>query len=178
VKAEAHHRFRGDPFVSNGNTKLKTILTTVAMMIFSFANYYGQTTEGRVSDVACTKPPRAAGLTREEQALFDKGLVMQTYNPDEHSRHFITRVDAVTDGKTGKERKLESPRALLCFVFGKEDAEPARKEGRSMAESHRDRSQAEQFLFAQGREKYHDHFFTRCYVEEGLNAYDKAAKSH
>ena len=148
------------------------------MMIVAFANYYGQTIEGRVPDVAGIKPPRAEALTSEEQALFDKGLVMQTYNPDEHSGHFITRVDAVKDGKTGKERKIESPKALLCFVFGKEDAEPARKEGRSIAESHHDRSQAEQSLFAHGQEKYHDRFFTRCYVQEGLDAYDRALKSH
>ena len=27
---------------------------------------------------------------------------MQMYKPDEHSRHFIAHIDAVTDAKTGK----------------------------------------------------------------------------
>ena len=43
-----------------------------------------------------------------------------------------------------------------------------------MAEFHYDRYQAEQFLFAEGWDKYHDRFFTRCYVQEGDNAYDEA----
>jgi hypothetical protein len=30
--------------------------------------------------------------------------------------------------------------------------------------------QAEQFLFAEGWDKYHDRYFTRCYVQEGENA--------
>ncbi len=38
-------------------------------------------------------------------------------------------------------------------------------------------SQAYEFLFAQGWDKYHDRFFTRCYVQEGEAAYDKAVKS-
>jgi len=121
---------------------------------------------------------KADTLTAEEQALVDKGAVMEMYKPDEHSRHFIAHVDSVTDPKTGKPRKMSNnPQALVCFVFGLEDAEPARKEGRSMAECHYSPAQAHDFLFAQGWDKYRDRFFTRCYVQEGEAAYDKAAQS-
>jgi hypothetical protein len=119
----------------------------------------------------------AGDLTSEEQALVDKGSTMQMYKPDEHSRHFIARIDSVTDPKTGKTRKIANPQPVLCFIFGMEDAEPARREGRSMGEFHYTRPEAEQFLFAQGWDKYHDRFFTRCYIQEGENAYDKALKS-
>jgi hypothetical protein len=100
------------------------------------------------------------------------------YKPDEHSRHFIAHIDSATDPKSGKTRTIPSnAQIVLCFVFGIEDAEPARKEGRSMAEFHYSRSQAHEFLFAQGWDKYHDRFFTRCYVQEGENAYDQAVKA-
>jgi hypothetical protein len=121
---------------------------------------------------------KADTLTAEEQALVDKGAVMEMYKPDEHSRHFIAHIDSVTDPKTKKASKTaNNPQAVVCFVFGIEDAEPARKEGRSMAEFHYGRSQAHEFLFAQGWDKYHDRFFTRCYVQEGENAYDQAVKA-
>ena len=117
-------------------------------------------------------------LTKEEQALVNKGAVMEMYKPDEHSRHFIAHIDSVTDPKTKKASKTaNNPQAVVCFVFGMEDAEPARKEGRSMAECHYSPSQAHEFLFAQGWDKYHDRFFTRCYVQEGEAAYDKAAET-
>ena len=118
---------------------------------------------------------KADELTPEEQALVNKGAVMEMYKPDEHSRHFIADITAVRDGKTGKAFNTKNPSRVLCFVFGMEDAEPAREEGRSMAEFHYSRSQAEQFLFAEGWDKYHDRFFTRCYVQEGENAYDRKA---
>jgi hypothetical protein len=117
----------------------------------------------------------ADDLTSEEQALVNKGAVMEMYKPDEHSRHFIAHITAVRDGKTGEKRNANAPDAAVCFVFGMEDAEPARTEGRSMAEFHYSRSQAEQFLFAEGWDKYHDRFFTRCYVQEGKDAYDHKA---
>jgi hypothetical protein len=117
-------------------------------------------------------------LTAEEQALADKGAVMEMYKPDEHSRHFIARIDAVTDPKTGKKRQMaKNSQAVLCYVFGIEDAEPAREQGRSMAEFKYSPSQAHEFLFAQGWDKYHDRFFTRCYVQEGENAYNAAVKT-
>jgi hypothetical protein len=117
-------------------------------------------------------------LTAEEQALVDKGATMEMYKPDEHSRHFIARIDSATDPQTGKTRKIpKDSQAVLCFVFGIEDAEPAREQGRSMAEFRYTSSQAHEFLFAQGWDKYHDRFFTRCYVQEGENAYDTAVKA-
>jgi hypothetical protein len=118
-------------------------------------------------------------LTKEEQALVNKGAVMQMYKPDEHSRHFIAHIDSATDLRTGEIRKIpnDSQAVVVCFVFGIEDAEPAREEGRCMAECHYSPSQAHEFLFAQGWDKYHDRFFTRCYVQEGELAYGKAVKA-
>ena len=117
-------------------------------------------------------------LTREEQALVDKGAVMEMYKPDEHSGHFIAHIDSVTEPKTGKARNIPNKsQAVVCFVFGVEDAQPAREQGRSMAQCHYSPSQAHEFLFAQGWDKYHDRFFTRCYVQEGEDAYNKAANA-
>src|ERR1700730_11696387 len=90
---------------------------------------------------------RSDTLTAEEQALVDKGAFMEMYKPDEHSRHFIAHIDSVKDGETGKTRKIskDALHALVCFVFGIEDAKPARDEGRSMAECHYTPSQAHEF---------------------------------
>ena len=120
----------------------------------------------------------AESFTKEEQALINKGMTMEMYKPDEHSRHFIAHIDSVTDPKTGETRKTaKNPQLLVCFVFGMEDARPARDEGKSMAECHYTHDQAHEFLFAQGWDKYHDRFFTRCYVQEGENAYEDALKT-
>ncbi len=103
---------------------------------------------------------------------------MEMYKPDEHSGHFIAHIDSVTDPKTGKARNIPNKsQPVLCFVFGIEDAQPAREQGRSMAECHYSPSQAHEFLFAQGWDKYHDRFFTRCYVQEGEDAYNKAVNA-
>ena len=116
-------------------------------------------------------------LTEEEQVLVDKGAIMQLYKPDEHSRHFIAHIDSVTDPQTGRARNAPNKsQTVVCFIFGIEDAEPAREQGRSMAEFHYSPSQAHEFLFAQGWDKYHDRFFTRCYVQEGETVYDKAVR--
>jgi hypothetical protein len=121
---------------------------------------------------------QADTLTKEEQGLVNKGAVMEMYKPDEHSRHFIAHIDSVTNPKTGKTRNIPNKsQVVVCFVFGIEDAEPAREQGRSMAEFHYIPSQAHEFLFAQGWDKYHDRFFTRCYVQEGEDAYDTALKA-
>ena len=121
---------------------------------------------------------QADTLTAEEQALVNKGAVMEMYKPDEHSRHFIAHIDSVTDPKTGKARNVpDKSQSVVCYVFGIEDAEAAREQGRSMAEFHYSLSQAHEFLFAQGWDKYHDRFFTRCYVQEGEDAYNTAVKS-
>jgi hypothetical protein len=117
-------------------------------------------------------------LTKEEQDLVEKGAIMQMYKPDEHSRHFIAHIDSAKDPQTGKTRKIpKDSQKVVCFVFGIEDAESAREQGRSMAEFHYSSSQAHEFLFAQGWDKYHDRFFTRCYVQEGENAYDEAVRA-
>jgi hypothetical protein len=121
---------------------------------------------------------KADKFTKEEQALLDKNRTMEMYKPDEHSRHFVARIESATDPKTGEKRKIsKDASAVLCFVFGMEDAQPAREQGRSMAESHYSPQQAHEFLFAQGWDKYHDRFFTRCYVQEGEEAYQKEIKA-
>jgi hypothetical protein len=121
---------------------------------------------------------KADKFTKEEQALLDKNRTMQMYKPDEHSRHFIARIESAADPKTGEKRKIsKDAQAVLCFVFGMEDAQPAREQGRSMGESHYSPEQAHEFLFAQGWDKYHDRFFTRCYVQEGEDAYQKELKA-
>lgn len=120
---------------------------------------------------------KADSFTKEEQALIKKNLVMQMYKPDEHSRHFIAQLESATDPKTGERRKLPKDKSVVCFVFGVEDAKPAREQGKSMAEFHYTPERAHEFLFAQGWDKYHDRFFTRCYVQEGENAYEAAVKA-
>jgi hypothetical protein len=121
---------------------------------------------------------QADKFSKEEKALLDKNRTMEMYKPDEHSRHFIARIDSTTDPKTGETRKFsKDAQAVLCFVFGIEDAKPARDEGRSMAECKYNPQQAHEFLFAEGWNKYHDRFFTRCYVQEGEASYEAAAKA-
>jgi hypothetical protein len=111
-----------------------------------------------------------ASLTAEEQALYDKGATMELFHPRDHSGHYIAHITATRNGKTGEIANMSDADAVLCFVFGMEDAEPARSEGRSMAESHYTPGEAEQFLFAEGWDKYHDRFFTRAYIQEGMDA--------
>jgi len=148
-----------NPLLKTGKTQLRVLLLITASVI----------------PLKASEPER---LTAEEQALADKGAVMEMYKPDEHSRHFIAHIDSVTDPKTGKPRKMSNnSQNVVCFVFGVEDAEAARKEGRSMAEFQYSPSQAHEFLFAEGWDKYHDRFFTRCYVQEAENAYDEAIKA-
>jgi hypothetical protein len=121
---------------------------------------------------------QADKFTKEEQALLDKNRIMQMYKPDEHSRHFVAHIESAADPKTGEKRKIsEDASAVLCFVFGMEDAQPAREQGHSMAEFHYSPEQAHEFLFAQGWDKYHDRFFTRCYIQEGEDAYQKEVKA-
>src|SRR5205809_8017172 len=95
--------------------------------------------------------------------------------PGRQRRQFGARIESAADPKTGEKRKIsKDAQAVLCFVFGMEDAQPAREQGRSMAASHYSPEQAHEFLFAQGWDKYHDRFFTRCYVQEGEAAYEAA----
>src|ERR1700736_4950708 len=46
---------------------------------------------------------KADKFTKEEQALLDKNRIMQMYKPDEHSRHFIARIESAADPKTGEK---------------------------------------------------------------------------
>ena len=127
--------------------------------------------------LVCSHHAKAGDLSKQEQALVNKGAFMEMYKPDEHSRHFIAHISA-TDPRTDAAQKAtkKSP-AVVCFVFGMEDAKPAREEGKSMAECKYTAQQAHEFLFAQGWDKYHDRFFTRCYVQEGEAAYDQSIKA-
>ena len=111
-----------------------------------------------VSAHAFTQGP----LTAEEQALHDKNLIMEVYEPDNPSGHEVWN-----DEKTGSE---------LVYNFGIEDATAARDEGRSMAGFNYTKEMADKFLFAEGWDKYHDRFFTRAYVQEGMAAYTAARK--
>jgi hypothetical protein len=150
------------------------------MLEVGFSKAVAQNDQGRVKDVVTASKEfyKAFNLTPEEQTLVDKGAVMQSYKPGEHSRHFITTLDSVTDPQTGEKRKIDNPPKVICFVFGVEDAEPARKEGRRMAAAHYSRAKAGQTLSKQAQDKYHDRFFIRAYVQEGQNAYDEALKGH
>jgi hypothetical protein len=111
-------------------------------------------------------------LTAEEQALFDKGATMEMYEPSKHSGHQIVIIDIVPRDRN--RPKNSKPQRVLALIFGMEDAGPARSEGESMAAFNYSPSMAQQFLFAEGWDKYHDRYFTRAYVQEGMDAYSKA----
>jgi hypothetical protein len=114
-------------------------------------------------------------LSPEEQALYDKGAYQETYDTSKHSGHEIDHITATSpDGK--HENKLATPEAILSFNFGMEDAAVAREEGRNMAQAHYTPALAHEFLFAEGWDKYHDRFFTRCYFQEGQDAYEQAMR--
>jgi hypothetical protein len=152
---------------------VKTLLITLVVGLFAVTAVQAQQISDPVNDLMYQV---ANDLTPEEQALFDKGAIMEMFSPNEHSSHMITHLNAVKHGKNGKEQKIDNPEPLLCLVFGIEDATPAREEGKSMAEFRYSRPQAEQFLFAQAWDKYHDRFLTRAYVQEGEEAYAKALR--
>jgi hypothetical protein len=120
-------------------------------------------------------------LSSDEKNLYGRGFVIEMYEPKQPSRHYIDSVgiDAVAH-KTKHGFKMEKknlpPEPTLIIVFGKEDAAVARSEGRSMAESQYNGRMANQFLFAEGWDLYHDRFLTRAYVQEGMDAFNKALK--
>jgi hypothetical protein len=101
-------------------------------------------------------------LSAEEQALYNRGAFIELYEPNQHSGHLVLFIRPSGGGAKTK---------VVAFNFGIEDAQTARSEGRSMAQVRYTPMQAEQFLFAEGWDKYHDRFFTRAYVQEGLDAY-------
>jgi hypothetical protein len=127
---------------------------------------------------------RAGGLTfndlnPDEKALYDKGAIMELYEPNKPGGHYVDSVGITAvkrHTKSGEKLEKVPPEPILIFVFGIEDATAARSEGQSMAESHYSRSMAESFLLLEGWDKYHDRFFTRAYLQEGMNAYEKGRK--
>jgi hypothetical protein len=152
---------------------VKTLLITFVVGLCAITAAQAQQISAPVNDLMYQV---ANDLNSDEQALFDKGAIMEMFSPNEHSSHMITHIEAVKQGKKGKEHKMDNSEPVLCLVFGIEDATPAREEGKSMAEFRYSRSQAEQFLFAQAWDKYHDRFLTRAYVQEGEEAFNKALK--
>ena len=104
-------------------------------------------------------------ITDEAKALIDKGLIMEVYQPDKHSSCHVDYI--IADSKKTR---------VAILIFGMEDVGVARSQGISMAESKYTPDMAEQFLLAEGWSKYHDRFFTRAYVQEGMDAYEKAER--
>ena len=100
-------------------------------------------------------------LTAEEEALRAKGDIMEVYRPDEHSGY---QVGWIT-GPKGKGK------VLICN-FGLENVARARAQGREMKGFNYTPEMAQQFLFAQGWDESHDRFYTRAYVQEGMNGYN------
>lgn len=105
-------------------------------------------------------------LTRQEQALLDKGLTMELYRPTERSGH---RIEIITGSKGSGP--------VLAFVFGIEDAEAARKSGEQMAAMGYSARVAEQHLLAAAGARYHDdNFFVHCFMHEASTAYNAVVK--
>jgi hypothetical protein len=116
-------------------------------------------------------------LSADEKALVDKGLIMELYDPSQHSSHEIVHIDAIYKKGT-KPHSVPNPQPLVCFVFGMEDAAVAREEGRNMAAFDYTPQMAQQFLFAEGWDKYKSRYFTRAYVQEGMDAFNGARRKH
>jgi len=107
-----------------------------------------------------------------EQALVDRNLVMEMYRPTEPSGHMLGKMKV-----TGNTKPGDHSDDVVIFNFGREDAEAAKSEGSSMATFNYTPALAEQFLFAEGWDKYHhDRFFTRAYIQEGMAAFTATAK--
>jgi hypothetical protein len=69
-------------------------------------------------------------LSADEQALYDKGAVMEVYEPSQSSRHHIDLLGITSVGHKTKdgfkvEKKNLPPEPILIFVFGMEDAAAA-----------------------------------------------------
>ena len=91
---------------------MKTLLITLAVGLFAVTAAQAQQNPGPVNDLMYQV---ANDLTSEEQALFDKGAIMEMFSPNEHSSHLITHIDAVKQGKKNKERKIDNPEPLSLF---------------------------------------------------------------
>jgi hypothetical protein len=112
----------------------------------------------------------AGELSSAELVFYHAGLVMEMYQPEKPSAHYIGTISIEPKSNVVAPPKHNGPQKILVFVFGSEDAEAARAEGRSMASFNYSPQEAEQFLFAEGWDKYRDRYFTRCYIQEGENA--------
>jgi len=130
------------------------------IMILMAAVAFGLAAEARAGNLET----HTGSLSAEEQGLYNKGAIVELYKPDQPSGH---RVLFIRPSGGGTKTKV------LVFNFGIEVATAARAEGRSMAERKYTPTMAEQFLLAQGWDKYRDRFFTRAYVQEGLSAYER-----
>ena len=128
----------------------------------------GMVPVGLLPQEQVTGLPQPSDLTPDEQALWHKGMTMELYDPTQHSGHQIVQLKASKPGAPAD--------TVLMLIFGMEDAAPARSEGESMAMFNYSAALAEQFLFAEGWDKYHDRFMTRAYVQEGMDAFTKASK--
>jgi hypothetical protein len=102
-------------------------------------------------------------LSPEEQALLSKGAFVEMHEPSMHSGHEIGSIQ----GQGSKKWDT-----VLMLIFGKEDIAVARAEGRNMREAHYTSKMAYDFLFAEGWDKFHDRYFTRAYVQEGLDGFN------
>jgi hypothetical protein len=100
--------------------------------------------------------------TAEERALQRRNLMMEMYRPTEHTGHTILWMRV-----KGSNRSK-----VLAFNFGIELGQEARAQGREMRGFNYTPAMAQQFLFAQGWDKFHDRFYTRAYVQEGMAGYN------
>jgi hypothetical protein len=109
-----------------------------------------------------------------EQALVDRNLVMEMYQPTKPSGHMLGKMKITDTTKPGDNGHSDD---VVIFNFAREDAEAAKDEGSSMATFNYTAALAEQFLFAEGWDRYHhDRFFTRAYIQEGMTAFAATAK--
>jgi hypothetical protein len=123
---------------------------------------------GAFASLLIAKTVKADDFSDDEKALLSQGMSAELFEPDKPHRHWIGTLSA--NGKSGQ---------MVYITFGQEDAAPAREEGESMAEFHYTEALAEQFLFAEAWDKYKpDRFFTRAYLQVGMEAYEAALKKH
>lgn len=101
-------------------------------------------------------------FTPEEQGLLDRHMIMEVFAPTQHSGHCVRAPKGIP---------------VLIFVFGREDAEPARKEGAALAVAGYKPDVAVQQLLVTARGKYpSDPFFVKCWMDVAANAYNSLVK--
>jgi hypothetical protein len=107
-------------------------------------------------------------LTAEEKELQAQGAIMEVYQPNNHSGYSVGWIKPA--GAKGKAIPGKGIKVLVCN-FGIENVAKARAQGREMKGFNYTPAMAQQFLFAQGWDESHDRFYTRAYVQEGMNGY-------